>query len=214
MGFLAILNWALANTPGFMRPAVGWLLDLLRKVTSLISSRWNLLGASVGRFWQAVSTFRTAVTGFAGQVWGIAVWIVKVLIPRSLAILRDAILRAVDRALNAAVAALNTVIATLRRWTQAAVSVLRGLVADLRSWALARLNALTVRVGDLLRALRHVLGGPAALADWLVGEMWSALGRYAYRQRDRFAHWLLDGSPVFTTWLASQVEAILVRWLS
>lgn len=214
MGFLAILNWALANTPGFLRPGVKWLLDLFRKVTSFISSRWNWLGTSVGRFLNAVLAFRAALWGFVSAVWLVSAWIVRILIPGAIQAARTAILRAVDVALDAAVKLANAGLAALKNWASAALNGLRALVASVKTWAVGQLNALIAKVAALIHALAPMLSGPAALAEWLVGAMVGALGRYVYRQRDRVAHWLLDSSPVFTRWLASQLEDMIVRWLS
>lgn len=214
MGFLAVLNWMLNHTPGFMRPAVSWLLDGLRKITAFISSRWNWLGQSVGRFFQAVTAFRAALWGLVSAIWRVSAWVVRVYVPRVVAAARAAILRAVDLAMDKAVKALNAVIATLRHLTKVAIDAVRGALSDLRAWALARVNELFATLAALIRSLLPILNGPAVLAEWLVGALWSAFGRYLFRQRDRVAHWLLDGSPVFTRWLASTMESIIVRWLS
>lgn len=214
MGFLAVLNWMLDKTPSFMRPAVSWLLDGLRRLTTFISSRWNWLGVSVGKFFQSISAFRAALWGFVSAVWSISAWIVQVLIPRSLTAARDAIIRTIGRELDRLGAAISAGLATLKAWAGHAIDTARGLLDNLRVWAIERVNSLMASLAGLVRMLAPILGGPAALAEWLIGAIVGALGRYAYKQRDRLAHWLLDGSPVFTRWLASTIESVIVRWLS
>lgn len=214
MTFLAILNWALSVTPGFLKPGVTWLLDVLRKLTGLVASRWNALGTAVGKFGRGVASLRATLVGHATAAATLGAWIVRVLIPRAISAATSAINRVISAAVGAAIELARLAVAALRRVTELALGALSGLLADLRAWARAKVDWLTATLADLRRALGPLLGGPAALAEWLVEATVGALGRFLYRQRDRVAVWLLEGSPVFTQWLARTLESVIVRWLS
>lgn len=214
MTFLAILNWALKATPGFLKPGVTWLLDLIRKVTGLVADRWNALGVAVGKFGRGVSSLRSTLIDYASAGAALGIWIVRVLVPRAISVATSAISRVISTAVGAAIELGRLAVAALRRVTELALGALSGLLADLRAWARARVDWLTATLADLRRALGPILGGPAVLAEWLVEATVGALGRFLYRQRDRVAVWLLEGSPVFTQWLARTLETVIVRWLS
>lgn len=213
MVFLAILNWMLSHTPGFIRPAVSWLLEGLRRITGWISSRWNWLGVSVSRFLAGVIAFRTALWDFVGQTWTRIVWLVRVVIPRAVAVALSAVWRWVLYARQLAADALSAGLATLRRWAQSGLNYLGGLLSAVRTWAGRQFDKLTATTAELIKRLFPVLNGPAVLAEWLIAALVRVAYRYAYASRDRIAQWLLAGSPSFTRWLAAAMEQIILRWL-
>lgn len=214
MGFLAVLNWALAHVPGFMKPAVTWLLDVLRKLTGLIADRWNALGTAVGKFVRGLASFRAALADYLTAALTLSRWIVLVLVPRAVSVATTAIVRLVNAAVAAAVEIGRLAVAALRRAVELTVNAALGLLSDLKAWAKARVDWLTGALADLRHALAPLLGGPVALAEWLAEATIGALGRFLYRQRDRVAVWILEGSPVFTLWLSRTIESVIVRWLS
>lgn len=213
MVFLAVLNWMLDKSPGFIKPAVNWLLEGLRRITGWIASRWNWLGVSVLHFLAGVVAWRTALWDFVDSVWKRIVWLAKVVVPQAISALRIELRRIIDAAGVALRKLIDAAAATLRKWAQAGLAALSGLLSALKTWATAALNKLIASVADLVKRLFPVLNGPAVLAEWLIAALWRAAYRYAYAQRDRITQWLLSGSPSFTRWVASVVEDLIVRWL-
>lgn len=211
--FRNVLNWMLNNSPGFMRPALGWLIDGIRQITNYISQRWSSLG-SVATYWRAkviywghraadfVLTFGTFIT-----------WLVIVFIPEHVAAKLNQVVSLLTSLVGRAFGLVQAGLATLQQWAVDRLAWLEGLLSALKAWAKYWLDRLTVGLSDLLRALTHVLAGPDALAEWLVAAMWRALARFVYAQRDRIALFMTQQSVAFTNWLALQVEDIVMRWL-
>lgn len=213
MMFLTILNWMLDHSPGFIRPAVNWLLDGLRKLTGWIASRWNWLGVSVLRFLSGVVAWRTALWDFVDSVWKRIVWLAKVVVPQAITALSKTLRSVIDTVAATLRRTIDAVAATIRKWAQTALDALRGALSAVKTWAQQQLNKLISTVAELIKRLFPVLNGPAVLAEWLVAALWKAGYRLAYQQRDRIAQWLLSGSPAFTRWLAATLEDVLMRWL-
>jgi hypothetical protein len=211
--FLGILSWMIANVPSFMRPAISWLVDGLRKITGHIASLWNTLGNAIGALFNAVAVFRAYVTGFAVTVANGFWWVRNVYVPARI----NAMQATVAALINAAVAAgQNTVLAIVRgieRWVTDRLRELGEFASGIYEWATHQVALLVSAVNALINALRHVTSGPAVLAAWLVGEMWSAFLRYASANRDRIATWMFTQSVSFTTWIARQIEDVIVRIL-
>lgn len=211
--FLGILSWMIAHVPSFMRPGVNWLVDGLRRITGHIASLWNTLGNAVGALFNAVAVFRAYVTGFAVTVANGFWWVRNVHIPARLNALQATIITLIGQAVALAH---NTVMATIRaveRWAMDRLRELGEFAAGVYRWALDQISALVDTLNALVNALRHVMSGPAALAEWLVGEMWRAFLRHLYANRDRVVNWMFTQSVSFTNWIARQIEDVIVRIL-
>lgn len=211
--FLDIFNWMLAHAPGFLRPALGWLIDGLRSITNYISARWTSLG-SIAQYWRAKLTYwYHRALDFAITLALFLTWLVLVFVPAKVSVAVNAVLSRVNFLVGQAIALARAGLAELGRWAREAIGDVVGLLARLRDFARYWIDKLVVGLRDLIRALAHVLSGPDALAEWLAGAMWRALARLVYSQRDRIVSWLTRESVAFTRWLALQVEDILLRWL-
>jgi len=211
--FLGILSYMISHVPGFMRPAVNWLVDGLRKITGHIAALWNVLGHAVGALFNAVAVFRAFIVGFAVTVANGFWWVKNVYIPARLNALLYTILALVNQAIAIAQNVVLSVVYGLERWVSDRLRELGAFAAGIYAWALHQLSLLGSALSALINALRHVMSGPAALAEWLVGEMWRSLLRYAYGNRDRVVNWLFSQSVSFTNWIARQIEDIIVRIL-
>lgn len=211
--FLNIFNWMLAHAPGFMRPALGWLVDGLRSITNYISARWTSLG-QVANLWRArVNYWWLRALDFLLTFGIFATWLVLVFVPGKVSMAIAGLYNVVNVLVGQAIAFARAGLAALERWAVAHVSELLSLLAALKTYALHWIDKLINGLAALLRALVHVLSGPDVLAEWLAGAMWRALGRLLYAQRDRIALWLTRESVAFTRWLALELESIILRWL-
>lgn len=211
--FRNILNWMLSNSPGFMRPALGWLIDGIRSITNYVSQRWTSLG-SIAAYWRAKVIYWGYRAADFVLTFGVFVtWLVVVYVPNyvgtKVAQAYSALTALASRVLNLALAG----IARLEQWAIARVAELLNLLSALKTWAKYELNLLVGKVSNLIHALMHVLSGPDVLAEWLVGAMWRAMARLVYAQRDRIVMWLTRESVAFTRWLALELEDIIMRWL-
>lgn len=211
--FLNIFNWMLANVPGFMRPAVRWLIDGLRSITNHIADRWRSLGTILTAWWpqlwfwwQQIADFATTFIQFMG-------WLILVRIPqfvaRKVSELESYLLFVVAQAKSL----LSGLIAELRSWAVSAIDWLTELVNKVREWVKYWLDKLSSTLSALIHMLLHVLNGPDVLAEWLVAAMWRAFLRLVRAQQDRIASWLTRESVVFTRWLSTEIENIILRWL-
>jgi hypothetical protein len=211
--FLSIFNWMLAHVPGFMRPAVGWLIDGLRSLTNYVSQRWTSLG-QVAQFWRArVSYWYHRMLDFAVTFTTFTLWLVVVYVPAQVAARAAQLAVYAQTLVGQALAYTRAGLAALGDLVARATANLLGLLTGLRDWAVHWIDKLIDGLGTLMRALVHVLSGPDALAEWLAAAMWRALGRLLYSQRERIVMWLTRESVAFTRWLALEVENIIVRWL-
>lgn len=209
----AILQWLFDRTPGFMRPAVGWLLDGLRRIISLITSFWNWLGVSVGRWAATVIALTTWAANFARMVHTGLLWLRNVTIPRAISVLRNALLstiHAIDHILRSLISA---GLSTLQRVLQAAINATRVVADAASSFARHWIGQIRATLDALIRAAQHILGGPERLAEWLAGAMIDVLLRHLFAQRERIMSWLLRNSASFTLWLARELETLLLRVL-
>lgn len=211
--FLAILSWMISHVPGFMKPAVNWLVDGLRKITGHIASLWNTLGHAIGALYNAVATFRAFVVGFSITVANGFWWVRNVYIPGRLNALQATIVGLINWAMTQAQNTVMAVILAVERWVSDRLRELGQFAGGIYAWALDQFARLGSTLGALVNALRHVMSGPAALAEWLIAEMWRAFLRHLYANRDRVAGWLFNQSVSFTTWIARQIEDMIVRIL-
>jgi hypothetical protein len=211
--FLGILSWMIAHVPGVMRPAVNWLVDGLRKITGHIAALWNTLGNAVGAMFNAVAVFRAFVVGFAVAVANGIWWVKNVYIPARLHALQASIITVLNQALALVHNTLLAIIRGVERWVSDRLRELGEFVGGIYAWALDQFAKLGSTLGALINALRHVMSGPAALAEWLVGEMWRAFLRQLSANRDRIFQWMFTQSVSFTNWLARQIEDMIVRLL-
>lgn len=209
--FIAVFNWMLAHVPGFFRPGVVWLIDGLRRLTSYVSSRWNAMGRAFGRVYGSIAGLRAHMGNFVVTVYFLGVYLISVYIPRKVT---DVVSKAVavvmywvDLARNEAKALYAIVIG----WTQARIAEIRVKFSDLIRWATSELSDLRNGLAQLLRALGHVLAGPDALAEWMLGGLLRVAARYALGARDRIFNWVLRDSVVFTQWVARLLEDMIVR---
>lgn len=211
--FLVILDWLLQHVPGFIRPAVDWLLNGLRRITDYIAWRWEWLGTSVKRWVMVVQSWAVAAQRFVVSVVDAVRWLKQVLIPRVLAMAKAEL----SKVFTASIAILHrwitAVVATLRSWAERSLALLSAALSAVRTWAQRQLDRLTGGLADLRKALAVVLGGPDRLAQWLIASIWRALLHYIYANRDRIGQWVTRESVTFTRWLAGAIEDVLVRWL-
>ncbi len=211
--FLGILSWMIAHTPSFMRPAIGWLVDGLRKITGHIAAMWNAVGTSAGQLFGAIAVFKAYLATFAVRVANGFWWVKNVYLPARL----NALLYQIVGFTNAAIAYVESKVMGFAQavlsWAQWAIAEVEQFIDAVRRWAEHELSRVSIFVNALVTALGHVLGGPARLAEWLVGEMWRALLRRVFAERERIATWILTQSVSFAAWLARQLEDLIVRIL-
>lgn len=211
--FLNIFNWMLAHVPGFMRPAVGWLIDGLRSITNYVSQRWTSLG-SIANYWRAKVTYwYYRALDFAVTFAAFTIWLVWIYIPAQVSAKAAQLAVYAQNLVAQAIGYARAGLAALGDLVARETARLLGLLTGLRDWALHWINKLVDGLGALMRALTHVLSGPDVLAEWLVSAMWRAFARLVYSQRERIVMWLTRESVAFTRWLALEVEDIIVRWL-
>jgi phage-related protein len=211
--FVAIFDWMLSAVPGFMRPGVGWLLSGLRKMTGYISSLWNSVGNAFGVLYGTIAAVRAHLVTFASTVLFGLLWLRYVWVPAKVSEAIHAIQGIVWTAVAALKAEILGALHALSSWAQWAIGEVRTFITAVVDWAAGQLAGIGEFLGRLVKALQHVLSGPDALAEWLVGGMWRALLRYAFSQRDRIFNWLFKGSFSFTVWIAQVVEDMIVRML-
>lgn len=211
--FLSIFNRLVANSPGFMRPAVNWLVNGLRNITNYIGERWNAVGHAVGRWLVQVAYWGLSLTRVLGRLAVFASWLVLVRIPSAISTAISVVASALSRAIQAAREFAAGLVAGLRSWAVDAVNWLVGKLSELASFVSRWIDHLRATLATLIGALKHVLQGPDVLAQWLVGAMWRASGRFLAAQRDRIALFLTRESVAFTRWLARELEDIILRWL-
>lgn len=203
----------LSNTPGFMRPAVGWLLNGLRKITGYISSLWNAVGNSIGGLYNTIAAVRVHLVTFASTVVAGLLWLRYVWVPAKVYEGVNALRGVLSASIAVAKAELLDLLGRLYTYTVAGLNEARVFVRSVLDWAQRQVARIDAFIDALLRALAHVLSGPDVLAEWLASSTWKALGRYVYAQRDRIFEWLFRGSPSFTAWVARVIEDVLVRML-
>lgn len=192
----------------------------LRRINRAINTVWSWINRALSNARLALSRVATAaaqlwrgIARLGQQVWSRFTWLIWTYIPRRLSNLAGNLRRwALDRVRDARNLARGLVDA-LRRWAEAAINGARWLLTQLTNWARLAVNQLRARLGGLLRALGHVLGGPARLANWLIGAMVSALWRYVLRNDVRIFRWVRDRSLGFTLWAAGRIESLIARLL-
>lgn len=211
--FLTILNYMLAHVPGFMRPAVNWLLDGLRNITNYVSQRWNAVGHAIDTWLTRVMFWGAAFYRACVQLAQFGVWLVRVRIPGAIATAMDIVIAAAYRAVQAARDFAAGLVAGLKEWTTYAVNWLTGKLFEVLDYASNWIDRIRETLASLIGALRHVLSGPEALAEWMIAALWRVSIRFLRSQQDRIALWLTRESVAFTRWLATELENIIVRWL-
>lgn len=211
--FLGILNYLLAHVPSFLRPGVNWLIDGLRKLTGHIAAIWNTLGTSAGAFLNSIAHWQSRLADFVAAVANGLWWLRNVYIPARLTAAQALIAALIASAVAIAYNTLMAALLAVQRWTAFLIAELSEFVGGVRDWALHQLARIDAFITALVSALSHVLSGPAALAEWLVGEMFNAALRRLYTERDRLFNWLFARSASFTVWLARQLEDMIVRLL-
>lgn len=211
--FRNILNSMLNSVPGFMRPALNWLIGGIQGITNYVAQRWTSLGSIAG-YWRAkVIYWGLRATDFLLTFVTFMTWLVLVFVPNWVGAKVAQAVSVVTALVAKTFALAQAGLAVLRQWAIKAVNDVLGLLAQLKTWAVRELNRLIAGFSALIRALAHVLHGPDALAAWLAAAMWKALARLVYAQRERIVLWFTRESVTFTRWLALQVEDIIVRWL-
>lgn len=211
--FVAILDWMLANTPGFLRPGVSWLLSGLRKITGYISSLWNSVGNAAGNLYVTISAMRAHLVTFAVTVMFALLWLELVWIPAKVGEGVNLVQRITIAIIMSVRAELAQGLQAVQAWAQYGLGRLNALVAAVIDWATRQLARVDAFLAALLDALAHVINGPDVLAEWLIGATWRAALRYLFSQRDRIVNWLFRGSFAFTAWIAKVLEDTLVRML-
>lgn len=211
--FVNIFSWMLSNVPGFMRPGVNWLISGVRKITGVVAALWNVLGMAVGGLFNAVNGFRIHLLTFAGKTVMAVWWIKNVWIPNQIWALYSTVTQVISAVIASVRAEVSSWIDALSQWAQWALGQLRELVQGLARWALDQVTKIVATYHALVGALAHVLNGPGALAEWLLGALWQSALRRLYAERDRLLVWLFQGSPSFTAWLARVLEDMIVRLL-
>lgn len=211
--FLSIFNYMLAHVPGFIRPAVNWLLDGLRSITGYIGQRWNAVGHAVDTWLGKVIFWGQAFYRGLVVLAQFSIWLIRVRIPMAISIAVDAAINALAHAVQAARDFAAGLVAGLQSWAISMANMLAELISGVRDFAQSWIDRIRVAVSDLIRSLLHVLQGPEVLAEWLVAAMWRAFAKFVAAQRDRIALWLTRESVSFTQWLTREIEDIILRWL-
>jgi len=211
--FLDIFNWMIGHVPGFMRPAVNWLLEGLRSITNYLSQRWNAVGRAAIRWLTGLTYWGATVLQLAGKLGDFAYWVVFIRIPGVVGQGLDALGRAFSAGLTAVRDFLLGVISGVKTTLQAGLNWLEARLSDLLSFASDWIDWLYTRLTALVHALAHVLNGPEVLAEWLIASIWKASLRFLRAQQDRIALWLTRESIAFTRWLTTELENIILRWL-
>lgn len=209
----AILQWLYNNTPSFLRPAVNWLIHGLRGIILVIVGAWNWLGVSVSRWHTGVVAWATHASEFTRTAYTAFLFFKNVIIPHAISVARNAILNTVN-ALNTTLrSVISAGLSTLQHWAQAAINAVSAVTNAVSSFATYWIDRIRSTVDALIDMLQPILHGPARLAEWIIGPLISAAGRYALGQGERIARWLLSSSPTFSMWLAREIELILSRVL-
>lgn len=211
--FTQIFNWLIARAPGFMRPAINWLVEGLQRITNFIAARWNGLGIVVTAWFWSVVYFKDRIGNLAQRIAEFGRWMRDRYIPAFVLQVANLVLRAANAAVAAVRALVVAGLATLQRWTRAAVNAVVSVITAVRRFAETWINRLRASIATLINALRPVLQGPAFLAEWLAGHMVKALLRFIFGQRERIVVWLTRESVAFTRWITREIETILLRWL-
>lgn len=213
MGFLDILDWMVANSPGFMRPAVSWIVGGIRSVVNHIASTWNALGTSVITWAHSIDWSSTWQVSFAVKVLHGFTWVRNVYIPWVIGVATQALRSAIDQTSLWLYGLIVTGYTALQQIIGDVVREFGELILDLKRYAAYWIDRIVNYTEALVRALEHVLNGPEHLATWLVGAMWQASLRFMYAQRDRIALWFTRESEAATRWLATELENIIMRWM-
>ena len=213
MSFLDALNWLAAHVPSFLRPAVSWLIEGLRAITSYISTRWNTVGRAVNSWLVTVLMWAAITAQTLARLGTFAVWLVRVRIPGAIAATASSILSALSVGLQALRDFTTGLVSGVVSWIASLVNDVKALLFAVEDFARQWIERIRVTVSALITALSHVLQGPEVLAEWLAAAMIRAMLRFVAGQRDRIALWLTRESVAFTQWLAGQVEDIILRWL-
>lgn len=211
--FLAIFNWLTANAPGFLRPAVNWLVSGLRSITDYIGARWNEVGRAVNRWLVKVAFWGAAFGRALSRLAVFATWLVRVRIPLAIAAVVGPVVSALSSAIQAARDFASGLVAGLRSWVIDTYNQVVGFLSEVKTFVQQWVDRIRGTLADLIRALSHVLNGPEALAEWLIAAIWRASLRFLAAQRDRIALWLTRESVAFTRWLTTELENIILRWL-
>lgn len=192
----------------------------LQRINRAVNTVWSWINRALDNARRALTRVAVAaaqlwrgIARLGQQVWSRFTWLIWTYIPRTLNSLARNLRRwALDRIRDARNLA-RGLVGALQRWAQSAINGARWLLSQLTNWARLAVNQLRARIGALLRALGHVLGGPARLAEWLIGAMVRALWRYVRRNDVRIFRWVRDRSLGFTLWAAGRVENLIARLL-
>lgn len=174
-----------------------------------------LVGAFAGwvRFATALGHARNWITWAIGEGYLTMRWIATIRVPALIRFAVEAAIRGLVFAINAAEARAKALVTALTRLTNAAVASLTKTIADLRSWAVRKTNeiiATLIVVRDLVMTL---LTSPTRLASWLAAAMTRELWLYADRNADKIFAWAQRRSLAYTVSAVKRIEQILGRIL-
>lgn len=186
------VRWAYDHVPGFVRAAIDWVVGFVVGVIGVVTNALYWTGVSWSRLWAAGYNLTAGIRDFFGNVYLTLKWLKDVAIPRAVSAATAALRTWVTAGINAARNVLQAGINAVRDFARGAVNGALSLIETVRRWALDQLNRLLSTVIGLRGALAHVLSGPATLAGWLAGAMWTALWRYIDGNLERMvdALWL------------------------
>lgn len=122
-------------------------------------------------------------------------------------------LRWVTRQINGVFSWAGRFIRSVRRFLLDRINAARRFINDVFGWAARQLSRLRRFVNGLIDNIRHVLGTPRRLANWLIGAMVEALWRYVQRNQLRIVRWFRDRSLAATVFVAGRLESLIRRVL-
>lgn len=208
-----VIEWFLAHVPGFLRPAAGVIASLAKGTFNRITSFMEAHGISFSKLWTAAAYFRYGLPNFMREAYETARWLKGIWVPNYIEWLRRQVVDWVVGLINWAVNKGEAALSTLRAWAVGAINAGADLLRAWANWTLVHVNGLLADVRALRGALAHVLGGPSALAVWLVGAMWSVLWGYVDDNLDRLADALWARRQVIILRSISRLEALIARIL-
>lgn len=208
-----ILNWMIARSPGFIRPALEWLVEGIRQITNHVVNQWNRLGEVFAGWVNAIVGWSVNLIAVAVRIASVLAWLRNTFIPYAISITAQALRVAIDTTAAFLRGLIDGGLDALRRWVDWLIATVTNVIDAVKAYATHWIERLIETVSAIIRAIQHVINGPDVLAEWLVGSMWRAMARYASAQRERIVMWLTRESVTFTRWLATELESIIMRWL-
>lgn len=162
---------------------------------------------------RAISRHASAVSLHAKSTRVAIRHIRNTLIPRKIRSSENRMRAWVAGRLLRAVSPLALGIARLRRDLNDRIADVRRDQRQDHTWTIIQLGLLDKLLDGLTRNLRHVLGGPLRLANWLVAAMIGALWRYILSHELAIGRWIRDRAIAASLAGVGRLERVIARLL-